>query len=99
MSATSGSWPRPASPFFGHDVVCCDVDPDRIDALGAGKVRIYQWASSALLQRNRARLTFYLELADVLERLWIVFVRVDTPPTASGDADLSRVEAVGGHPG
>ena len=79
---------------LGHDVVCCDVNPDRIDALRAGKVPIYEPGVEPLLQRNRARLTFTLELADVLERCRIVFVCVDTPPTASGDADLSRVEAV-----
>jgi UDPglucose 6-dehydrogenase len=79
---------------LGHDVVCCDVNPERVDALRAGRVPIYEPGVEPLLQRNRARLTFTLELADVLERCRVVFVCVDTPPTASGDADLSRVEAV-----
>jgi UDPglucose 6-dehydrogenase len=79
---------------LGHDVVCCDVNPDRIGALRAGQVPIYEPGVEPLLTRNRARLTFTLELADVLERCRIVFVCVDTPPTASGDADLSRVESV-----
>ena len=57
---------------------------------------IYEPGVEPLLQRNRARLTFTLDLADVLERCRVVFVCVDTPPTASGDADLSRVEAVVG---
>jgi UDPglucose 6-dehydrogenase len=79
---------------LGHDVVCCDVNPDRIDALRAGRVPIYEPGVDPLLTRNRARLSFTLELADVLDRCRVVFVCVDTPPTASGDADLSRVEAV-----
>jgi UDP-glucose 6-dehydrogenase len=79
---------------LGHDVVCCDVNPERIEALQAGRVPIYEPGVESLLQRNRARLTFTLELADVLARCGIVFVCVDTPPTASGDADLSRVESV-----
>jgi UDPglucose 6-dehydrogenase len=79
---------------LGHDVVCCDVNPDRVGALRAGRVPIYEPGVEPLLQRNRARLTFTMELADVLERCRVVFVCVDTPPTASGDADLSRVESV-----
>jgi UDPglucose 6-dehydrogenase len=79
---------------LGHDVVCCDVNPDRVEALRAGRVPIYEPGVEPLLQRNRARLTFTMELADVLERCRVVFVCVDTPPTASGDADLSRVESV-----
>ena len=79
---------------LGHDVVCCDVNAERIQALVAGRVPIYEPGVEPLLQRNRARLSFTRELADVLARCRIVFVCVDTPPTASGDADLSRVEAV-----
>ena len=79
---------------LGHDVVCCDVNPDRIGALTAGRVPIYEPGVEPLLTRNRSRLSFTLELADVLARCRVVFVCVDTPPTASGDADLSRVEAV-----
>jgi UDPglucose 6-dehydrogenase len=79
---------------LGHDVVCCDVNPERIEALLAGRVPIYEPGVESLLERNAARLAFTLELAEVLQRCRIVFVCVDTPPTASGDADLSRVDAV-----
>jgi UDPglucose 6-dehydrogenase len=79
---------------LGHDVVCRDVKPERIDALRAGAVPIYEPGVDRLLQRNRSRLRFTLDLADVLERCRIVFVCVDTPSTHSGDADLSRVRAV-----
>ena len=46
------------------------------------------------LERNRERLTFSTNLADALERARLLFVAVGTPPTYSGDADLSAVHAV-----
>jgi UDPglucose 6-dehydrogenase len=79
---------------LAHDVVCLDVKPDRIEALRAGAVPIYEPGVDRLLQRNRSRLRFTLDLAEVLDRCRIVFVCVDTPSTDSGDADLSRVRAV-----
>ena len=79
---------------LGHDVVCLDIKPERIEALRAGSVPIYEPGVDRLLQRNRSRLRFTLDLADVIERCRIVFVCVDTPSTHSGDADLSRVRAV-----
>jgi UDPglucose 6-dehydrogenase len=79
---------------LGHEVVCLDVKPERIDALRAGTVPIYEPGVDRLLQRNRSRLRFTLDLADVIERCRIMFVCVDTPATHSGDADLSRVRAV-----
>jgi UDPglucose 6-dehydrogenase len=47
-----------------------------------------------LLKRNAERLTFTLDMEDVFREARIAIICVDTPPTASGDADLSRVEAV-----
>jgi len=79
---------------LGHDVVCFDVKADRIEALRAGTVPIYEPGVDRLLERNRARLQFAHDLADVVSRCRIVFVCVDTPATHSGDADLSRVHAV-----
>jgi UDPglucose 6-dehydrogenase len=79
---------------LGHEVVCLDVKPERIAALRDGTVPIYEPGVDRLLERNRARLRFTLELGDVLERCRIVFVCVDTPSTHSGDADLSRVRSV-----
>ena len=81
---------------LGHDVVCHDIDPERVDALRAGRVPIYEPGIEAVLERNRARMRFTLEPADVFAACRVVFVCVDTPPTESGDADLSRVMAVVG---
>jgi UDPglucose 6-dehydrogenase len=47
-----------------------------------------------LVERNAERLTFTTDMGEVLDRTRLLFCCVDTPPTYSGDADLSRVEAV-----
>jgi UDPglucose 6-dehydrogenase len=79
---------------LGHRVVCRDIDPARIEALRAGRVPIYEPGIDQMIERNRDRLEFTLDMADVFRSCRIVFVCVDTPPTVSGDADLSRVRRV-----
>jgi UDPglucose 6-dehydrogenase len=79
---------------LGHAVVCRDINEARIEALRAGGVPIYEPGVDRLLERNRARLTFTVDMHDVVERCRILFVCVDTPALHSGDADLSRVQRV-----
>ncbi|HEX2550628.1 MAG TPA: nucleotide sugar dehydrogenase [Nocardioidaceae bacterium] len=79
---------------LGHNVVCRDINPQRVADLRAGKVPIYEPGVDRLLDRNRERLTFTEDMADVFARCRVVFVCVDTPPMHSGDADLSRVNRV-----
>ena len=55
---------------------------------------IYEPGLEELVARNLERLHFELELGPLIEHARLLFVCVDTPPTYSGDADLSRVEAV-----
>ena len=78
----------------GHDVVAMDVDDAKIAALREGKVTIHEPGIEELLARNGERLTFTTDMGDVLARARLLFCCVDTPPTYSGDADLSRVQAV-----
>jgi UDPglucose 6-dehydrogenase len=79
---------------LGHPVVCRDIDPDRVERLQRGEVPIHEPGVPELLQRNRERLAFTLDMEDLFRDARIAIVCVDTPPTPSGDADLSRVEAV-----
>lgn len=79
---------------LGHPVVCRDIDPERVAMLQRGEVPIHEPGVPELLQRNAERLTFTLDMEDVFASARIAIICVDTPPTASGDADLSRVEAV-----
>ena len=78
----------------GHELVCLDIDEAKLERLRAGQAPIHEPGVEDLLARNRARLTFTSSASELFERTEIAFVCVDTPPSASGDADLSRVEAV-----
>ncbi len=79
---------------LGHDVHCRDIVPEKVESLARGEVPIFEPGLAELLERGRERLSFTTELAPVLERARLLFCAVDTPPTYSGDADLSRVERV-----
>jgi UDPglucose 6-dehydrogenase len=79
---------------LGHDVWCRDIDAAKLAALRSGAVPIYEPGLQELVTRNQARLHFDDTVAPVLDNARLLFVCVDTPPTYSGDADLSRVEAV-----
>ncbi|MGH3019847.1 MAG: UDP-glucose dehydrogenase family protein [Gaiellaceae bacterium] len=76
---------------LGHRVVVRDIVPERIEALAAGEVPIHEEGLADLLDRNRDRLRFTLEIGDVVEAAGIVFVCVGTPPLYSSDPDLSAV--------
>jgi UDPglucose 6-dehydrogenase len=78
---------------LGYDVVIRDVIPEKIDALRRGEVPFHEERVPELLARNRERLSYTLDANDVAECEFL-FVCVDTPPTYSGDADLSRVWTV-----
>jgi UDPglucose 6-dehydrogenase len=79
---------------LGHDVWCRDIDATKIESLRRGSVPIFEPGLEDLVTRNLERLHFELEVAPLMEHSRLLFVCVDTPPTYSGDADLSRVEAV-----
>jgi UDPglucose 6-dehydrogenase len=78
---------------LGHEVVVRDVVPEKIEALRAGRVPFHEQDVPELLERNRERLSYTLAVEDVVDCEFL-FVCVDTPPTYSGDADLSRVWTV-----
>jgi UDPglucose 6-dehydrogenase len=78
---------------LGHEVVVRDVVPEKIEALRRGEVPFHEDGVPELLAKNRERLSFTLGAADVADCEFL-FVCVDTPPTYSGDADLSRVWTV-----
>ena len=79
---------------LGHDVVVRDVVPGRIEQLRAGEVPIYEPGLEELLQHNAERLTYTLDVAEAVQDADFLYVAVGTPPTYSGDADLSAVWTV-----
>jgi UDPglucose 6-dehydrogenase len=75
---------------LGHEVIVRDIVPERIEALQDGRIPFHEPGLAELLERNRERLAFTLDAAD-LAPTTVMFVCVGTPPTYSGDADLSAV--------
>jgi UDPglucose 6-dehydrogenase len=79
---------------LGHDVAVRDIVRDRIDVLSRGEVPIHEEGLAELLERNRDRVRFTTEVDEALEGAEVVYVAVGTPPTRSGDADLTAVWTV-----
>jgi len=79
---------------LGHHVVVRDVLEQRIDALRDGRVPIHEPGLDALLERNGERLRFTADVGEAIEGAEVVYIAVGTPPTYSGDADLSAVWTV-----
>ncbi len=79
---------------LGHEVVIRDVLSDRIAALQRGEVPIYEPGLGELLERNRERLRYTLDVGEAVRGADFVYVAVGTPPTYSGDADLAAVWTV-----
>jgi UDPglucose 6-dehydrogenase len=79
---------------LGHQVVVRDVVAEKIETLRRGDVPIYEAGLDELLERNRERLAFTTDVNEAIDGAEFVYVAVGTPPTYSGDADLSAVWTV-----
>src|SRR3954463_4438049 len=79
---------------LGNDVYCVDIDAAKIEGLREGRIPIWEPGLADLVAKHRDRLHFSTELSDALNHARLLFVAVGTPPTYSGDADLSAVHAV-----
>jgi UDPglucose 6-dehydrogenase len=84
---------------LGHEVWARDIVQEKVDSLARGEVPIHEPGLPELVAKNAERLHFTTDMGEVLGNARLLFVCVDTPPTYSGDADLSRVEAVTGELG
>jgi UDPglucose 6-dehydrogenase len=76
---------------LGHDVVIRDISPERVEALRAGEMPFYEPGLGELIAQNRDRLSFTLSMDEAVTGAEFLFVCVGTPPTYSGEADLSAV--------
>jgi UDPglucose 6-dehydrogenase len=79
---------------LGHEVWARDIVAEKVESLARGEVPIHEPGLPELVAKNAERLHFTTDIDAVLEHAKLLFVCVDTPPTYSGDADLSRVESV-----
>jgi len=79
-----------------HDVLCIDIDPQRIRQLEDGIIPIYEPGLDDLVRRNvRAkRLTFATQVASPADEADAYFIAVGTPPGPDGAADISAVTSV-----
>jgi UDPglucose 6-dehydrogenase len=77
----------------GHDVICMDVDPKKIEGLHQGNIPIYEPGLDEYVKRNVAagRLTFTTDLQEAVGKSQIIFICVGTPSRDDGSADLHYV--------
>ncbi|MGZ5335640.1 MAG: UDP-glucose dehydrogenase family protein [Solirubrobacterales bacterium] len=76
---------------LGHHVVVKEILPEKVEALRRGELPIHEPGLDELISKNAERLVFTTEIDEMLDDARLLFVCVQTPPTYSGDADLSAV--------
>jgi UDPglucose 6-dehydrogenase len=81
---------------IGHNVVCCDNNPDKIKVLRSGKLPIYEPGLDDLMAKyvKSGRITFTASIADASKKASVIFIAVGTPSKKNGDADLTYIENV-----
>src|SRR5215204_1397203 len=79
---------------LGNEIWCIDIDEAKIEGLEQGRIPIWEPGLAELVERHRDRMHFSTDIGEALEHARLLFVAVGTPPTYSGDADLSAVHAV-----
>lgn len=80
---------------LGNDVICVDIDKEKVDALQKGIMPIYEPGLKEILLRNleEGRLSLTTDTEGAVRSSEIIFICVGTPPKDSGETDLSQVEA------
>jgi UDPglucose 6-dehydrogenase len=80
----------------GNDVVCVDVDADKIARLQRNELPIYEPGLEPMVRRNQeeGRLTFTTDIGAAIRSSRVIFIAVGTPPGEDGSADLKHVLAV-----
>jgi UDPglucose 6-dehydrogenase len=85
----------------GNEVICCDIDHEKIARLRKGEVPIYEPGLEELIKQNAkaGRLAFSTELTETVQNSEVVFIAVGTPEDKDGSADLRYVLGVAGEIG
>jgi UDPglucose 6-dehydrogenase len=79
---------------LGNSVTCVDIDKKKISNLKKGILPIYEPGLDGLLKKNKKRLAFTNSIKEGIAGSPIIFIAVGTPPTESGEADLTFVKSV-----
>jgi UDPglucose 6-dehydrogenase len=77
---------------LGHRVVVREIVPEKVESLRRGEIPIHEPGLKELIEKNKDRLTFTTDVDELIDQAHLFFVCVQTPPTPSGDADLSAVQ-------
>lgn len=80
----------------GNDVICVDIDAEKVETMRGGAIPIYEPHLDVLFERNlkAGRLQFTTDLDDAIEHAEVIFLALPTPPDEDGSADLSYVLGV-----
>src|SRR5436305_12036028 len=80
----------------GNDIICVDIDKNKVDKLLSGQITIYEPGLEKLFLRNQkeGRLHFTTSLADGIKDAAIIFLALPTPPGEDGSADLKYILGV-----
>lgn len=81
---------------LGNEVICVDVDREKIDKLKKGIIPFFEPGLEELVKKNaeEGRLSFTIHIEEGVKESAIIFIAVGTPPRGDGEADLSYVEDV-----
>ena len=77
----------------GNDVVCVDIDADKVQRMKNGIVPIYEPHLDVIFERNikQNRLSFTTNLNEAVKDAKIIFLALPTPPGEDGSADLKYI--------
>ncbi|MFN8575773.1 MAG: UDP-glucose/GDP-mannose dehydrogenase family protein [Candidatus Sericytochromatia bacterium] len=81
---------------MGNDVICADINSEKVEQLKNGIIPIYEPTLEELVKRNykEERLFFTSDIKEAIETSLIIFIAVDTPSQEDGSPNLKRVESV-----
>jgi len=84
---------------LGHQVICADIDPDKIARLNKGEISIVERGLAELVSEGQTngRLTFVTDSSEAVKQCDIAFLCVPTPQGEDGSADLTYVQAAAEH--
>src|SRR5580692_2047871 len=81
--------------YVGHEVVCLDTDPDKVDRLRKGLPTFYEPGIGELLNSVSERVRFTQDPAEAIDGAHAVFIAVGTPPQSDGNPDLRYLRDAG----
>lgn len=79
---------------LGNTVICVDIDEKKIKNLKKNILPIYEPGLQELLKRNKKKMKFTTSIKEGVTEASIIFIAVGTPPTKTGEADLTYVKSV-----